>query len=856
MGVSRPSGEHVDQMLDPGGWPELDEDNLHNRANEFRGVLQQVTQALEGWQHEQAEIFHGGVWSGGAANSANAKVSAIIGELSGLQNDLVNVITWYNSAYGLVEQTKSKIADVVDQAQQQIKSLLNDSSLDDDERTNAIDNLIKTIHEANVNNVGKAAGQLPAFNTWKAPADAREKLLNQKAPPSTDQPIQSNTPGGQQPPTTAAASPNVPGARGGQNPPAGALPGVQSGQTAPGGAKPGTSNAVAASPAGQGALSQSVPPGAQPGTVTPGPVSPPLQGVRSGGQAGPAIAQQATPNPQPPPPPPAQGVRTGGQGGPASAQPATPSSGPGPSLPPPVDALRPPGQISSAPTAPPPSATMGAAPIGGGGGGGNSLGSMWSGAFQGDHGGLDRSDMSRDMSRSDISRDMQMGQAGRPDAGQHPAAGLGQGLGQVPVSGAALGAAAQVPLAAAESAMTAPAAAHGPAATSETSATQVSSSSHSGSGGSGGGGGQGGGGGGGGTRFGGGMGGPMMSGSGGTGSSMPLLPPATPPPAAPVQPSGSGAPGTPGTGQGGPSGPGVHPASTTSTGGGGVGGSVTSSQADAAPAPIPVSTARAQKDAIADATNRQSATDQVRVAYRVAAALNAADMTNPADFRFFWMTAVTADGRIVVANSYGLAYVPEAVTLPTQVIMASADDTVPAEQRARWATYPNLALQDWAAHHDTTLRVVIARQEHFEGIDPGAPKHLVADEDIPVSGKMQGRSRLEVVAPSAAAQLAGISDLSLVDLLPPAPVDASSPADQRNTLWWEVMKHLMSSDAERGEAHLQAFVAYANHCQELALYAAHTAVHAVEQRGAVADWLYWQHITGLLSSALAGTGHR
>ncbi|MCV7258840.1 hypothetical protein [Mycobacterium shimoidei] len=441
-----------------------------------------------------------------------------------------------------------------------------------------------------------------------------------------------------------------------------------------------------------------------------------------------------------------------------------------------------------------------------------------------------------------------------PDVGPRTAAGLAQGLGQASLGAAPLGAAAAsaVPLAAAESAMMAPAAAHGPAVP-ETPAAHVSNVTHSG-----GGGGQVGGGGGGTGLGGGGMAAPpVMSGSGGTASPMPLLPPPTPPPAGPVQPPGGGGQGAPGSAtQGGPGGPGVHPASTNSTSGSGGGGSGGSSQSDVAPAPIPVSAARAHKDVVADATNRQSATDQLRVAYRIAAALNAADMANPADFRFFWMTAVTADGRIVVANSYGLGYIPEAVTLPTQVTMASADDSVPVEQRARWATYPHLALQDWAVHHDTTLRIVIGKEEHFEGIDPGAPKHILVEEDIPASGKMQGRSRLDVVAPDAAAQLAGISDLSLVDMLPPAPVGASPPADQRSTLWWEVMKHLMSSDTDRGVAHLQAFAAYSNHCQGLALHAAHTAVHAVEQRDAVANWLYWQHITSLLNSALVGASQR
>jgi hypothetical protein len=286
-----------------------------------------------------------------------------------------------------------------------------------------------------------------------------------------------------------------------------------------------------------------------------------------------------------------------------------------------------------------------------------------------------------------------------------------------------------------------------------------------------------------------------------------------------------------------------------------VGGSFVSSQAEAAPAPIPVSAARAQKDAIADATRGRVGDGDVQFAYRVAAALNAEDVVNKADYNFFWMTAVTADGQIVLANSYGLAYLPDAVTLPAQANMASADDTIAVEQRARWATYPNLALQGWAAHHDTTLRVVIAKEEHFKGIDPGAPRKLIADEDIPASGKMQGRSRLEVVAPADAARLALASDLGLVEMVPPAPVDVSPPADQRNTLWFEVWKHLMSSDADRGTGHLRAFVTYAAHAQELALHRAHTAVHAVEQRASVADWMYWQRIAALLDRALDSSVH-
>lgn len=280
---------------------------------------------------------------------------------------------------------------------------------------------------------------------------------------------------------------------------------------------------------------------------------------------------------------------------------------------------------------------------------------------------------------------------------------------------------------------------------------------------------------------------------------------------------------------------------------------MTSSHADAAPAPIPVSSARAQKDAVADAMNRRGGGDALRAARRLGAALNAPDLLNKGDFQFFWITAVTNDGQIVVANSYGMGYIPEPVTLPEGVQLVSVDPAVPAAERARWATYPMLAIQGWAAAHDTTLRAVIATEAQFREFDPGVYREVLREEDIPASGKMTGRSRLEVVAPGPAAQLAGVSDLGLIDMLPPAPVDTNPPADQRGTLWFEVMKHLMSSDPDRGVQHLQAFVTYAAHAQELALHQAHTAVHAIEQRSAVADWLYWQQLSILVADALAGS---
>ena len=293
-------------------------------------------------------------------------------------------------------------------------------------------------------------------------------------------------------------------------------------------------------------------------------------------------------------------------------------------------------------------------------------------------------------------------------------------------------------------------------------------------------------------------------------------------------------------------GPGVAPASAAGA-----------TSAVGAPAPVPVSATRAERDAAvaaatAGALRRQSGSsgDPLQIARRIGAALNAEPNI---DFGFFWVTAVTADGLIVVANSYALAYIPEGVNLPEQVRMASADESIPVGDRAKWATYPILAVQGWAQHHNVRLRAVVATEDQFKNFDPGTAKITLQSDDIPDSGKMQGRNRLEVIAPGAASHLAGVRDNSLSELLPPAPSDTNPPADETSRLWFEVMKPMMSTNPDRGVAHLEAFVNYAEQAQEQALYRAHTAAEAPAQRTAIADWVYWQHLGVLISDALAGS---
>ncbi|KAA0080621.1 hypothetical protein CIW52_23790 [Mycolicibacterium sp. P9-64] len=319
-------------------------------------------------------------------------------------------------------------------------------------------------------------------------------------------------------------------------------------------------------------------------------------------------------------------------------------------------------------------------------------------------------------------------------------------------------------------------------------------------------------------------GGPMMGGP--VAPSMPLGPPSTPPPAAPlppVNPAGLGAPVVP---------------------------PVNPNAAAIAGAAIPVSVARAEREAIARSMRRAGAgNDPAQVARRIAAALNAEPSV---DFGFYWMTALAADGTIVVANSYGIGYIPEGVKLPEQVKVASADESISPADRGRWATYPLLSLQGWAQHHAVGLRQVIATEAQFKGFDAGAARITLQPDDIPESGQMQGRSRLEVIAPAAAATLAGVADSRLSELLPVAQTDVNPPADETFNKWFEVMKPMMSEASDRGQAHLRAFIDYADHAQEKYLFMAHNAVDATAQRAAIADWVYWQHLSVLMSDALVG----
>jgi hypothetical protein len=203
-----------------------------------------------------------------------------------------------------------------------------------------------------------------------------------------------------------------------------------------------------------------------------------------------------------------------------------------------------------------------------------------------------------------------------------------------------------------------------------------------------------------------------------------------------------------------------------------------------------------------------------------------------------------------VANSYGLAYVPEGLQLPEQVILASADSTISPSERATWTTYPIQALRGWTQQHGAELRVVIGLKKQLVEAGTSVPVIELTLDDIPASGKMIGLNRLEIVDPEAANRLATATDLQLTDLLPPAPA-GQAPEDKSKGLWFQVAKTMASGKDGRGVAHLKAFNDFAIHLQGLTLAAAHSAVGPTEQRDAIAEWMYWTHITGILKDVFA-----
>src|ERR1700754_1887629 len=114
MGLAKPAGAYAEQMLEGVGWPEVDEQTLYDRAEQYTQVLRDVTDALEAAQYQRTEIFDAGVWSGTAAGAANSQLGTLIDEMVKLQNGPATAIPWHKYVALVVVQTKYQIINNVE----------------------------------------------------------------------------------------------------------------------------------------------------------------------------------------------------------------------------------------------------------------------------------------------------------------------------------------------------------------------------------------------------------------------------------------------------------------------------------------------------------------------------------------------------------------------------------------------------------------------------------------------------------------------------------------------------------------------------------------------------------------------
>ncbi|OBB50952.1 hypothetical protein [Mycolicibacterium fortuitum] len=190
MGMGKPGGDYVEQLTEPGGWTEADEDELYRVASAATRALQQLTfGAFDPWQRERSETFDGGNWSGDAAGAASGKAGKHSEEFAAQQNNLVSVVTWNNHVAGLVAKAKSTITDNVVEAQGKIREIKNfsffGSHIDALIQLIAISRVISTYHGRNVREIAATGAEIPAASAWKSPPTALEQLLSQKQPPET-----------------------------------------------------------------------------------------------------------------------------------------------------------------------------------------------------------------------------------------------------------------------------------------------------------------------------------------------------------------------------------------------------------------------------------------------------------------------------------------------------------------------------------------------------------------------------------------------------------------------------------------------------------------------------------------------
>ena len=86
MGMGKPDVEFVEEMTEPSGWPDIDEDVLKQRAADLTGVRARLVGTLAAWRRQRDAIGDGGIWSGSAASAAGTSLDTQISKMAALES--------------------------------------------------------------------------------------------------------------------------------------------------------------------------------------------------------------------------------------------------------------------------------------------------------------------------------------------------------------------------------------------------------------------------------------------------------------------------------------------------------------------------------------------------------------------------------------------------------------------------------------------------------------------------------------------------------------------------------------------------------------------------------------------------
>lgn len=188
MGIERPGGPYGPEMTAPPAWPEADETALLDAADAFDADKKAVDEQLWAFQQARTRLFDDDVWSGTAANAANAKHQQQISTLQAHVNGSAAAAKLYRDSAGVVLTTKQQIIENVENAQKLINQVADDSQATAEQKDYFIKGLVRATHAENVQLVQTGAarlGKLPATPLTVRPASTgREAPLTPPQDPA------------------------------------------------------------------------------------------------------------------------------------------------------------------------------------------------------------------------------------------------------------------------------------------------------------------------------------------------------------------------------------------------------------------------------------------------------------------------------------------------------------------------------------------------------------------------------------------------------------------------------------------------------------------------------------------------